>query len=410
MLGARSDVPRRSRRGARTVLVVLVGLVAGACSSPPPVEEEKDWARPLPPGTPALERIADVPDMRPAFVDREQTIAALDESLAYFAKPSSQQWFPYQTDDRSITHADQVRTLELLREALTKSASADEFHGRCLMSFDAYQSRGWDGSGEVLFTAYCEPIFEGRRQPEGPYRHPLYRQPDDLVKADDGTPLGRRGADGRVVPYYTRGELESNEHLRGLELVYLKDPFEVYIAHVQGSARVNLPNGEQMCIGYAGKTDRPYQSIGLRLVEEGRIKDADLSLTTLKRYFKEHPNEVARVLPVNESYVFFTEREPGPFGSIGARVTPYHSIATDKSVFPRGGPAVVLTRLPYSSPGSPEGIERRQSTCLVFDQDTGGAIRSAGRCDLFVGTGPEAERLAGHTREEGRLVYLFAKP
>ena len=49
------------------------------------------------------------------------------------------------------------------------------------------------------------------------------------------------------------------------------------------------------------------------------------------------------------------------------------------------------------------------TTCLVFDQDTGGAIRSAGRCDLFIGTGPEAERLAGHTREEGRLYYLFIK-
>ena len=147
-----------------------------------------------------------------------------------------------------------------------------------------------------------------------------------------------------------------------------------------------------------------------RLVEEGRIKDSELSLTTLKRYFRDHPEEVERVLPVNESYVFFTEREPGPFGSIGARVTAYHSIATDKSVFPRGGPAVVVTKLPYTSPGSPDGIERRDSTCLVFDQDTGGAIRSAGRCDLFVGTGPEAERLAGFTREQGQLIYLFVAP
>ena len=348
--------------------------------------------------------------MRAAFTDREQTLAALDESLAYFAKPSSHQWFPYQTNDRSITHADQIRTLEVLREALAGSNSADEFHGRCLLAFHAYRSRGWDGSGEVLFTAYCEPIFDGRRQPDAVYRHPLYRQPTDLVKAEDGTPMGRRTVDGQVVPYYTRRELDGNGHLEGLELVYLKDPFEVYIAHVQGSARVNLPTGEQLCIGYAGKTDRPYRSIGLRLVEEGRIEDSELSLTTLKRYFRDNPSEVERVLSHNESYVFFTEREPGPFGSIGAKVTPYHSIATDKSVFPRGGPCVVVTSLPFADPSDPSQVVRRQATYLTLDQDTGGAIRSAGRCDLFIGTGDEAERLAGYTREVGQMFYLFVKP
>lgn len=393
-------------------LVVLVSFCA--CASDPPREPEaKDYARPLPPGTPALERVTDlaqVPDLRSTFEHKETALEALDESLAYFGKPSSETWFPYQTNDRQVTHADQVRTLEQLRRALIESTSADEFHGRCLMLFDFYRSRGWDGSGEVLYTAYCEPIFDGRKKPDAVYKYPLYGLPADLVKDSDGTPRGRRTSGGDIVPYYTRGELEQNGHLDGLEIVYLKDPFEVYIAHVQGSARVDLPTGDQLCIGYAGKTDRPYRSIGLRLVEEGKIKAADLSLTTLKRYFKDNHAEMGRVLPHNESYVFFLEREPGPFGSIGAKVTPYHSVATDKSVFPRGGPCIVASRMPFADPTDPTGVVRKDTICLVFDQDTGGAIRSAGRCDLFVGTGPEAERLAGYTREEGRLFYLFAKP
>jgi membrane-bound lytic murein transglycosylase A len=273
---------------------------------------------------------------------------------------------------------------------------------------------GWDGTGEVLYTAYCEPIFEGRLTPDATFRHPLFKLPADLVKDEDGTPLGRRKSDGSLVPYYTRAELEQGDALAGSELVYLKDPFEVYIAHVQGSARVNLPDGSQMCVGYAGKTDRPYKSIGLALVAEGRMRSEDLCLAALKRYFREQPSELDRVLPLNESYVFFTEREPGPFGSIGCRVTPYHSLATDKTVFPRGGPCVVVTRLPVEAPpGDPQrgraGVRYANRTCLVFDQDTGGGIRSAGRADLFIGTGPEAERLAGYTQEEGRLFYLFIK-
>jgi membrane-bound lytic murein transglycosylase A len=70
----------------------------------------------------------------------------------------------------------------------------------------------------------------------------------------------------------------------------------------------------------------------------------------------------------------------------------------------------VVTSLPFSASDGSDEVVRRKATCLAFDQDTGGAIRSAGRADLFVGTGDQAERLAGHTQEEGRLFYLFAKP
>ena len=395
--------------GVRCTVLVLFFLAG--CSSPEPPRPEKEYARALPEGAPALVRVrdpAEIPDLRPTFSEREAALEALDQSLEYFAKPSSRKWFPYRTEDREITHETQVRTLETLREILLQSSTPDELQARCLLAFDFYRSVGWDGSGEVLFTAYCEPIFEGRLRPEGEFRHPLYRLPPDLVKDPEGKPLGRRTESGDIVPYPTRGEIERSHLLEGQELVWLKDPFEVYVAHVQGSARINLPDGSQMCVGYAGKTDRPYRSIGRFLVEEGSLRPEELNLARLKAWFREHPEDIERVLPINESYVFFVEREPGPFGSIGARVTPYHSLATDKEVFPRGGPCVVVARLPEAADVG-GAVKRRRRVLLAFDQDTGGAIRSAGRADLFIGTGPEAERLAGFTQEEGRLYYLFLK-
>jgi membrane-bound lytic murein transglycosylase A len=45
----------------------------------------------------------------------------------------------------------------------------------------------------------------------------------------------------------------------------------------------------------------------------------------------------------------------------------------------------------------------------MLDQDTGGAIRTAGRADIYLGVGPNAERLAGSTKVEGQLYYLFLK-
>ncbi|NLG42543.1 MAG: transglycosylase, partial [Phycisphaerae bacterium] len=40
---------------------------------------------------------------------------------------------------------------------------------------------------------------------------------------------------------------------------------------------------------------------------------------------------------------------------------------------------------------------------------TGGAIRAAGRCDVYMGIGPQAEATAGRTGAEGALYYIFVK-
>ena len=72
------------------------------------------------------------------------------------------------------------------------------------------------------------------------------------------------------------------------------------------------------------------------------------------------------------------------------------TLATDKTLFPRGA----LTFVEAEVGGVP--YQR-----LMFDQDTGGAIRTAGRGDLYLGIGPDAERRAGTTKAEGQLYYLF---
>ena len=109
--------------------------------------------------------------------------------------------------------------------------------------------------------------------------------------SDENGDAARAGAptSGQVVSYYSRNEIESNQILKGQELVWLTDPFEVYIVHVQGSARIRLPDGREMHIGYAGKTDRPYKSVGMELINQGKLQKEELSLARLKRYFREHP-------------------------------------------------------------------------------------------------------------------------
>jgi len=49
------------------------------------------------------------------------------------------------------------------------------------------------------------------------------------------------------------------------------------------------------------------------------------------------------------------------------------------------------------------------AACRALDQDAGGAIRAPGRCDVYMGQGETAGKLAGQTYQEGRLYYLFLK-
>lgn len=388
------------------ILAVLL-FTAVACSSTPEEEKGPNYSKPLPAGVSALELVtdpADFPDFRAMWRDRTGVDRALDNSLDYFTKGSSHDHFPSQ----GFTHDRVVRSLEKMKEILAKSQTEREFSGYCQRSFDIYRSVGWNQNATVLFTAYYQPIFDGSLEQTAEFQYPLYRLPSDLVKADDGTPLGRQNGE-QLVSYWTREEIESNQPFegQGLEFVWLRSALDAFIIHVQGSAKIRLPAGDMHHIGYAGKTEHEYTSIGKELVADGKIAADELSLARIRAYFEDNPDDLLTYLNRNESFVFFTETDGGgPYGSLGAAVTPYRTIATDKSIFPRGAVCAIETTVPQLRGGI---LQPKEFHALVFDQDTGGAIRSAGRCDLYVGTGEKAEQIAGHTKYEGQLFYLFVK-
>ena len=217
----------------------LLLLSIGACRQPPAAMEpfqpraEKDYGAALPPGALALRRISpeDYPDFSRGYGHRVGLEQAVRHSLDYLAKPSSQRYYPY----GEITHERVVASLEHFLAVLREVQSPDELDAAIRREFDVYQSVGCDDRGTVYFTGYYCPIFEGRREPDARFRYPLYGLPADLVKDGEGHTLGRRTPDGGLVPYYTRRELEQGGLLRGEEVAWLKDPFEAYVASVQGS-------------------------------------------------------------------------------------------------------------------------------------------------------------------------------
>ena len=393
-------------------LVVALALVATGCAPQkggpwPPAQSGPDFWKALPPGQLALRKLTDpamIPDFSGSFDDRVGLAEAIENSLNYLAKPSSEQFFPY----GEITHARAVASLETMLEVMDQARTADEFNRMLRGRFDVYQSVGADDKGTVLFTGYYRPIFDARMQPDAEFRYPIHRRPAGLEKDPlTGRTLGRRTASGQLVPCYTRADIMAGDVMRGLELAYLRDPFEAYILTVQGSGKLRLGDGSFLEVGYTANNGYDYVSIGQMLLDGGQITQRELSLQGLIRYFNAHPEQIDRYLSQNPRYVFFDERPGGPWGSLNEAVIAYRSIATDKDVFPRACLSFLTTKLPARIGGE---IVTTNFRGFALDQDTGGAIRAAGRCDIFMGTGDEAGALAGRTFTQGQLYYLFVRP
>ncbi len=397
---------------SRVALCILMATVAllPACQKPTPEYAawqpvEKEYSRPLPPGQLALRKIdpAQYPDFRPGFHRTPALRDAVRHSLAYLGKDSSRRYFPY----LDITRARAVASLERFLALLETSPSAEVFDAAIRREFDVYTSVGCDNEGTVFFTGYYTPIFEGRRERSGEFRYPLYSLPPDLVKDEEGQTLGQRLPSGEFDPTYpTRRQIEEGRLLDGLEIAWLSDPFEAYVVTVQGSAKLRLSDGTMLELGYAGNNGREYTPIAAAMIADGVIGRDELSLQKLLTYFERHPDEVYHYAWKNDRYVFFQEAPGGPFGSLNTPVTPMYSVATDKAVFPRACITFLTCDLPQRY--GTQVVERAYAG-FALDQDTGGAIRAAGRCDVYMGIGPSAEALAGRTGSEGRLYYIFLR-
>jgi membrane-bound lytic murein transglycosylase A len=396
-----------------TILLLLAAGCQPKPAPPAPAAASLNYTQELPPGEKALRKIP--PERYPAFVadpsGQPQLLRSVRNSLRYLAAPSSEKFFPY----LDITHERAVATLRALRDILVGAGTAPvQWDAVIRERFEVYQSVGApraDGPGysnQVLFTGYFTPTYDASLTRQGEFQWPLYKRPADLVTDYDNDTSSRSAADGSLAPYYTRQQIESAKSpvLAGQELVWLASRWQAYVITIQGSARLRLRDGRIYEIGYAGTNGQPYVSPGRQMLADGVITRAELSLDGLGRYFQQHPESMNKYLWLNPRTTFFAERPGGPFGKLNVPVTPGATIATDKDVYPRAMPAYVL---PGSGGGATHigGVATRG---FMLDQDAGGAIRAAGRCDIYMGIGDSAARSAGEELSTGELFYLAIKP
>ena len=278
--------------------------------------------------------------------------------------------------------------------------------------FTPYQVFNPDGSAQGMITGYYEPLLNGSRSKTARFRYPLYAAPDDLLTIDlgDAYPqlkdmrLRGRLQGKRVVPYYSRTEIDSGTvSFKGRELFWVDNAVDLFFLQIQGSGRIELPDGKLVKIGYAEQNGYPYVSIGKKLVEMGELKLDEASMQGIKAWAEQHPDKLGALLAQNPSYVFFRELPDGlsaPLGALGVPLTNEYSLAVDARTVPLGAPVFLATT--YPNDNAP--LNR-----LMLAQDTGGAIRGAVRADFFWGFGAQAAAQAGKMKQRGRMWVLFPK-
>jgi len=267
-----------------------------------------------------------------------------------------------------------------------------------------------DSNATGLVTGYYEPLLRGSRTRVKGYEQPVRGVPDDLLTIDLGTvfpELKDKRVRGRlegnkVVPYWSRAEIAARgDKVPSRTLLYVDDAVELFFLQVQGSGRVNLPDGTTVRLNYADQNGYPYQSIGRVLVDRGELKLEDASMQGIQAWARANPGRLDELLNSNPSYVFFREApngNGGPVGALGVPLTAGRSIAVDPRSVPLGAPVFLAT----TRPNSTKPLNR-----LMLAQDTGSAITGAVRADFFWGFGKEAGEQAGRMKQSGRMWVLL---
>ncbi|MFM9890446.1 MAG: murein transglycosylase A [Rickettsiales bacterium] len=237
-----------------------------------------------------------------------------------------------------------------------------------------------------LFTGYYEPILHGSRTRQGRFRTPVYGVPRDLRK-----------------PYFSRAEIEDGAlKNRAKVLLYVDDPIGLFFLQTQGSGKVQLTDGSTIGLQYAAQNGYEYVPIGRILKEQDELEA--VSLQTIRDWLLSHPNRMREIMDQNPSYVFF-KLSPGDEaakGAIGLPLTKLRSLAIDDDRAAYGVPTWVETTMTEFARSTQLPLQR-----LFVSQDTGGALHSPHRGDVFFGRGEVEEWQAGHQNARGNVYWLL---
>lgn len=262
-----------------------------------------------------------------------------------------------------------------------------------------------NGSPEGKFTAYYEAEIRASKTKHGPYQYPIYGKPNDLVELnlkDFGADLPNkrilgRVSDGKLKPYFTRAEIETN----GVDapvILWGDDKVDIFLMQIQGSAVALLDDGTSVRVSYADNNGHAFVGIGSLLLKKGLLKKGEASMDKIRDWLKNNPQLANNNMMENPRFIFHQiSNASGPIGALGVPLTAGRSLAVDQNFIALGTPLWLDTTDPSGKP-----LQK-----AVMAQDIGAAITGPIRGDYFWGHGEEALLQAGKMNASGKFYVLM---
>ena len=245
-------------------------------------------------------------------------------------------------------------------------------------------------SNRGLFTGYYMPLIKGNLTKTEKYTTPIYGLPHQT----------------RHLSQYTREAIDNGVlEKKAPVIAWIDSPVERLFLEIEGSGVVQLANGENLYLGYAGENGARYTSIGGVLIRKGLLTKHNASKKGIKRYLESRPKLANTILHQNKSFVFFQNlKQSIALGAQGMGLTPGYSLAVDRKWIPLGAPLWLNTTIPDKNNADDKQFQR-----LMIAQDTGGAIKGLMRGDIYWGSGENATYLGEHMKNEGHYWLLLPK-
>src|SRR5690606_4025862 len=110
--------------------------------------------------------------------------------------------------------------------------------------------------------------------------------------------------------YHDRRAIEQGA-LEGLAepLAWVADRVDAFFIHVQGATRLSMQDGSVRRLTYAAKSGQRFTGPGRILIELGEIPADEVSMQTIRAWFRSKPHRVDEILQQNRSYIFFREAD-----------------------------------------------------------------------------------------------------
>lgn len=263
-------------------------------------------------------------------------------------------------------------------------------------------------SNSGLFTGYYEPSISGSLTKTPALNIPIYGKPAGLIETKNSYKIL---SNGHYSSLPDRAEISqdilNNHYLPNTPiLAWVNSEIDSFFLQIQGSGEIILPNHQELLLGYAGQNGKKYVPIGAYLIKIGALNSQNISMQSIKAWLEAHPNQAEKIMNMNPSFVFFRilDNIDQPIGAHGTQLTPYRSLAIDPKYLSLGTPVWLSTYLPMQLNSN---VQKAVSfNHLLLAEDTGGAIKGPVRGDIYFGSGPEAEWLAGHMQSPGKLWAL----